>query len=67
MRTLLLLLLLTTAGCTTWTITPDGCEGKSIRRVAVTCGNSTIISGQILINDSTVQVLARGILDDKQD
>jgi len=63
MKILLLLILLLLTGCTTFIVNPDGCSVKSVRRVAVTCGDSTLISGQILIDDKTVQVLAGEVLN----
>ncbi len=60
-RLMMAALLLT--GCTSLVVTDDGCVMESVRRVAVTCGNASVISGQILVNDETVQALGRNAVD----
>ena len=65
MKPLLILLLL--AGCTEIQVqTTDPNTGaaetvtvKTVRRIAISSAKVTVISGQVLIDDSTVQVLAK--------
>ncbi len=57
MRYLVLLILL--SGCTSWDIREGACIGKSIRKIAVTCADSTIIAGEVAINNETVQALGK--------
>jgi len=47
------------AGCTTMTVTDGDLLVKSVRRVAITHKDTTVIAGQVLINDETVKVLAK--------
>ena len=55
----ILILLLALTGCTSVQVTPDGCEVKTVRRVAITCEDATVVAGQVLINDETVRVLVK--------
>ena len=63
---LLLLIFSTLTACTAHIEVRDGnmeCIVDSARRTALTCGSATVITGQVLINDETVQALGSTAAD----
>ena len=58
----IIVLALALPGCQAHIQITDGdieCVVDSSRRTAMTCGSATVVTGQVLINDETVQVLGK--------